>query len=158
MANWIHYWKQSFPWFRTSILGFLGSAESLWWVTSKSEKPKLFPLMSAKKWAINCVHRWSGSWDIPLSAAKIGFAIWKCMETAILTLGEELQGIVFYQKCSPECQLKLEPSTASIGCQILEIFHFSWQKLMTWLLKLYGNGYFCSGWRITRDSIVIVFS
>ena len=52
------------------------------------------------------------------------------METAILTLGEELQGIVFYQKCSPECQLKLEPSTASIGCQILEIFHFLWQKLI----------------------------
>ena len=52
------------------------------------------------------------------------------METAILTLDEELQGIVFYQKCSPECQLKLEPSTASIGCQILEIFHFLWQKLI----------------------------
>ena len=52
------------------------------------------------------------------------------METAILTLDEELQGIVFYQKCSPECQLKLEPSTASIGCQILDIFHFLWQKLI----------------------------
>ena len=51
------------------------------------------------------------------------------MEMAILALDEELQEIVFYKKCSPECQLKVEPSTASIGCQILEIFHFLWQKL-----------------------------
>ena len=67
---------------------------------------------------------------------KLVLRFGKCMETAILTLDEELQGIVFYQKCSPECQLKLEPSTASIGCQILEIFHFSWPELVSRLLKM----------------------
>ena len=46
------------------------------------------------------------------------------MEMAILALDEELQEIVLNQKCSPECQLKVEPSTAFIGCHILEIFHF----------------------------------
>ena len=67
------------------------------------------------------------------------------METAILALDEELQEIVLNQKCSPECQLKVEPSTAFVGCQILKIFHFLWQKLVLQLLKLYGNGYFGYG-------------
>ena len=67
------------------------------------------------------------------------------METAILALDEELQEIALNQKCSPECQLKVEPSTAFIGCQTLEIFHFLWQKLVSRLLKLYGNGYSGSG-------------
>ena len=67
------------------------------------------------------------------------------MEMAILALDEELQEIVLNQKCSPECQLKVEPSTAFIGRPILEIFHFLWQKLVSRLLKLYGNGYFGSG-------------
>ena len=67
------------------------------------------------------------------------------MERAILALDEELQEIVLNQKCSPECQLKVEPSTAFIVCQIPEIFHFLWQKLVLQLLKLYGKGYFGSG-------------
>ena len=100
----------------------------LCWVSMMSYiqnfEPKLISWMSAKKWAIICFHRRSGSWDIPLSAAKTGVAIRKCMEMAILALDEELQEIVLNQKCSPECQLKVEPSTAFIGCQILEIFHF----------------------------------
>ena len=56
--------------------------------------------------------------------AKTGVAIRKCMEMAILALDEELQEIILNQKCSPECQLIVEPSTEFIGCQILEIFHF----------------------------------
>ena len=64
------------------------------------------------------------------------------METALLALDEELQEIALNQKCSPECQLKVEPSTAFLGCQILKIFHFLWQKLVSQLLKLYRNGYF----------------
>ena len=67
------------------------------------------------------------------------------METAILALDEELQEIVLNQKCSPECQLKVDTSIVSIGCQTLEIFHFLWQKLVSRLLKLYGNGYSGSG-------------
>ena len=50
------------------------------------------------------------------------------METAILTLDEELQGIVFYQKCSPECQLKLEPSTVAIQGSMDEISYLEGQK------------------------------
>ena len=64
------------------------------------------------------------------------------MEMAILALDEELQEIVLYQKCSPECQLKVEPSTAFIGCHILEIFHFLRQKLVLRLLKMLEKGLF----------------
>ena len=131
----------------------------LWWVSMMSYiKNYKTQIVSAKKWAINCVHRRSGSWDIPLSAAKIGVATRKCMETALLALDEELQEIALNQKCSPECQLEVESSTAFVGCQIQKIFHFLWQKLVSQLSKLYGNGYFGYGWRVTRDSIRIVLS
>ena len=72
--------------------------------------------------------------------APLIFSFW-----TVLALYEEIRKKLVYQNCSPKCQLKVEPSTVLIRCQILEIFHFLWQKLALQLLKLYGNGYFGSG-------------
>ena len=67
------------------------------------------------------------------------------METTILALDEELQEKDYNQKCSPECQLKLEPKTESIGGHIAEIFHFLCLKVVSRVAEMYGNGSLGSG-------------
>ena len=76
------------------------------------------------------------------------------MEKAILAQDKELQKILLYLNCSPKCQLKVEPSTVSIGGQMAEICHFLCQKLVSRLSEMYGKGYFGSERRVTKKCFI----
>ena len=62
-------------WCRDSEMYWNGYSGSGWRVTRDSIKPKMFSWMSAKSRAINCIHRMSDTWDIPLFVAKISLVI-----------------------------------------------------------------------------------
>ena len=58
-------------------------------------------------------------------------------------MDEELQLKVLVGNCSPERQLKAEPSTVIIHAQIDEIYHLKSQKTASQLAFLLGKRYLC---------------